>query len=553
MRVTFVHLGRENLGIEYLSSVLKKEGHAVSLAYDTGLFGLSDNVLYIPSLERVFDRRERVLAGIAGSRPDLVGFSAYTGTYAWALGIAREVKARMDLPTVFGGIHPTLVPDEVIRRPEVDYVVVGEAEEALPELLECLASARPPRGVANVWYKAGGQIVSHAVRPPVADLDALPLPDKALFAEEVNLGDDYLVLAARGCPFGCTYCCEGHWNRLYRGRYFRRRGVGSVLTELRVMKERYRFREVMFNDPIFFTDRAWLRELMTRYRSEIGVPFRCFGKAGYLDLQVAQWLHWGGCYAIEFGLQSINPDIRRGVLGRRESNEEYREAFRILDRVGIRYDIDHMFGLPGESEADHVEAARFYGTLRRLNRIKCHNLTFFPAMEIVDKARQAGMLDDEDVGRIRRGEMAADFFHRDSIRDARTRETAWDFLTLFRFLPLLPAWCLGWILDGGRWRGWRKIPSPVTILAQVVGAVRGRDYRYFLYLRYYGLRLRRAVSALPRLRGMLTAWLLWACALATIPIGNRLLDRGAFHAVGLVLAAAGLRQAWRAWRHGRPP
>ncbi|MDP7422986.1 MAG: hypothetical protein QGH40_13980, partial [bacterium] len=81
MKICFVHLGREHLGIEYLSSILKEAGHEVALAYDPGLFGTEDNVFYIPFLEKIFSRKEDVLALIERSAPDLVAFTVYTGTY----------------------------------------------------------------------------------------------------------------------------------------------------------------------------------------------------------------------------------------------------------------------------------------------------------------------------------------------------------------------------------------------------------------------------------------------------------------------------------------
>lgn len=545
MKVTFVHLGRENLGVEYLSSVLKGMGHVVSLAYDPGLFGLSDNVFYIPALERIFDRRKKVLSHLETQRPEVVAFSAYTGTYQWCLAIAREVKSRLGALTVFGGIHPTLVPEEVIRQPEVDYVVVGEAEEAFGELLLRLESGEKGNDVANVWLKHNGEIVANPVRPPILDLDALPLPDKSLFDKEVDFRDDYMILTARGCPFSCTYCCESYWNKLYRGRYFRRRSVGSVIQELQVMKDRYGFREVMFNDPIFFTHKEWLKELMCRYREKIGVPFRCFGKAGYLDEEIAQWLKMGGCYAIEFGMQSLNSSIRRDVLGRKESNDDYKKAFAILDKVGIRYDIDHMFGLPSETLGDHINAAIFYKNLSLLNRIKCHNLTYFPKMEIVRKAVGDGLLDEEDLDRISKGKMPADFFHRDSIKHLEQRTMAWDFLTIYRLIPILPRPILNWILKEGRWRGWRRIPMPLKLFGQILVAVRGKDYRYLLYVRYYALRLRLAMRDLPGLRRLFRACVWGMSALATIPIGNALHDWGAFHMAGIVLAGVA---GWEAWR-----
>ncbi len=548
MRVTFVHLGRENLGIEYLSAVLKREGHLVSLAYDPGLFGINDNVLYIPFLERLLERRAVVMNQIEGSDPGVVAFSAFTGTYVWSLGIAREVKDRLGVPVVFGGIHPTLVPGEVICRDQVDYVIVGEGEDAFLELLDHMESRRAPRGVRNVWYKDGAGVVQQPVRPPISHLDRLPLPDKSLFEREVNLADDYMILSSRGCPFRCTYCCESYWNRLYAGKYFRRRGVESVIQELTAMKGRYGFREVMFNDPIFFTDRGWLRELMARYREEIGVPFRCFGKAGFLDEEVASLLRWGGCYAIEFGLQSLNPEIRKGVLGRWEGNEQYEKAFEILDRVGIRYDIDHMFGLPGESLEDHAEAARFYSSLGRLNRIKCHQLTYFPGLEIVEKAKEAGVLRGEDVAAIQRGEMVSDFFHVDSIRDPGLRQAARAFQVLFKVLPVLPrAWVDG-LLRGQRWRSLLRLPLPLVVLGQVAVAVKGLDYRFLLYLRYYLLRLRRSMEVLPHVRAAFVSVLYGGCALATVPVGSWVRDYGIIHAGGIALGLIAARWAWVAWR-----
>ena len=116
MKVLLVHQGRENLGIEYLSAVLKAAGHEVSLAYEYNLFGLNDNVFYNPFGERFFSQDRQVLKKIDDFQPDLLAFSVYTSTYAWACKIARTVKERIDTPVVFGGIHATLVPEEVIKQ-----------------------------------------------------------------------------------------------------------------------------------------------------------------------------------------------------------------------------------------------------------------------------------------------------------------------------------------------------------------------------------------------------------------------------------------------------
>jgi anaerobic magnesium-protoporphyrin IX monomethyl ester cyclase len=499
MKVGFVHLGRESLGIEYLSAVLKRAGHETRLSLDPGLFGENDNVFYLPRLERFFEQTDQVLHDVVAWQPDLVAFSAYTNTYQWCLRMATAIRSKAEAVIVFGGIHCTLVPDVVIRNDCVDYVVVGEGEEAMVDLANALQHGAPTHTIPNVWTKQNGRIVSNDPRPPIADLDGLPFPDKALFEKDVNFEDDYLLLASRGCPRNCSYCCESFVNQLYHHHFFRRRSVDSVMAELIAMRKRYRFREVMFNDAIFFTDKKWLRELLSRFRQEIHVPFRCFGQVQFLDDEVAKMLKQGGCYCIEFGVQTMNERIRRETLRRRETNVHNSRAFRICDRYGLRYDIDHMFGLPGESESDHAMAARFYRGLKRLNRLKCHNLTCFPRTDMARLAREQGIIGEGDVLAMEQGR-TGDFFHVDEIRDKDEQRKKAGFVALYKMLPLIPRTCLQTVLKHRWYAALRHVPGWLVVLSQVANALRARDYRFFLYFRYYFLRVRRSLpTALARI------------------------------------------------------
>jgi len=490
VRITFVHLGREHLGIEYLSAVAKRAGHGVSLAMDPGLFGLNDNVFYIPFLEKIFDQRQLVLRKVEKSNPDLVAFSVYTGTYKWAVDIAREVKKKTGVKTVFGGVHATLVPEVVIQEECVDFLVVGEGEEAFVELLEALESHKNPGRIENLWHKMDGKIIENPLRSPLKDLDRLPLPDKKLFEKDINYGDDYLVMTSRGCPYSCSYCCESYQNKLYDGKFFRRRSVDSVLDELSAMKNRYNFRKVMFNDSIFFSDFHWLKKLLEKYRDRIGVPFRCFGRVNVFREEVAELLKWAGCYAIEFGVQTLNEPLRRKILNRPESNQDSKNAFKICDTYGISYDIDHMFGLPGEKEEDHLDAARIYGRLKHLNRVKCHNLNYFPKLAITSLAENKGILSSSDVQIISAGGEGVDFFHVDPLKETEWRRINKSYQTLYKFLPLLTPAQINFIFKHKLQRKLYRLPYPVVVFLQILVAVRGKDYRFILYVRYYYWRIK---------------------------------------------------------------
>lgn len=479
-----MHLGKENLGIEYLSSLLKMTGHQTSLAWDPGLFGPEDNVFYIPFLERVFNQKEKVIAKIEESNPDLVGFSAYTSTYPWACDIARIIKEKMGVKTVFGGMHTSLVPEIVIVNDFVDFVIVGEGEYALLELVEALSSKKTTYEIDNLWYKKDGRIIENGPRPPIQDLDSLPFPDKELFEKDINYRDDYMIMTSRGCRFSCSYCCESFMNKLYHNRFYRKRSVDSVMEELRLMKKRYNFREVMFFDALFVTEKGWLKELLARYRKEIEVPFRCFGKVTYFDEEIARLLKEGGCYCVDFGMQTLNESLKREVLNRCETNQRALETFKLCDRLRLHYDIDYMFGLPREEEEDHILGAQFLSQLKYLNRIKCYNLTYFPKMEIIESAREEGLLNEKDIVDIKHGRIG-DFFHRDSLRDDPTMITNKNFKFFYKFLPLLPTPWVRYILKHKIYRIFRLIPYMIVVFLQVVVAFKGRDYRYLFYIKHY--------------------------------------------------------------------
>lgn len=484
MKITFVHLGREHLGIEYLSSVLKRAGHETFLAHDPGIFSREDNVFHIPLLERLFERKKSVLAAIEKSRPDAVAFSVYTGTYKWARDIAEEVRKKTDAKTIFGGPHATLVPEVVIKDAAVDYVVVGEGEGALLDLAESLSAKTKTHNIPNIWCKKNGAVVQNPVRSPIDNLDSLPFPHKELFENEVNYRDDYMIMTSRGCKFNCSYCCECFMHSLYGKNYFRRRSVPSVMGELAAMKRRYGFKRVMFFDSVFFTDKKWLKDFLKDYKRDISVPFRCEGHVAFADDDMIKLMKDSGCYGVDFGVQTFNEDIRRSVLNRSETNGEIKKAFGACDRAGLRYDIDLILALPSMKEEDYVLPLEFMDSRKYLNRIKCFYMSYYPKLPIVQKAKELGMITDCDIENFENGEVG-DFFHQDSIKNPVDKSMKDNFEKLYKIYPLIPQRARRYIIKKKLYRHVRFLPKPLVILAQLMIGIIKNDLRFYTYINHY--------------------------------------------------------------------
>ncbi|MDP2043751.1 MAG: cobalamin-dependent protein, partial [Candidatus Omnitrophota bacterium] len=207
MKITLISMGAENLGVEYLSIVLKKAGHQVSLVFDPALF--SSEVFFEGKgnkvLSKIFNRKKKMLEEIKLLDPGLIGFSVLTSNYQWSLDIAKSIKEFFDIPIVFGGLHSTIVPERVIKNKCVDMIVVGEGEYALLDIADNLETNKRNYHLNNVWFKDNGKIIQNGLRPLVNDLDSLPFPDKGLFYQKVPpYQHEYTIMASRGCSFNCS-------------------------------------------------------------------------------------------------------------------------------------------------------------------------------------------------------------------------------------------------------------------------------------------------------------------------------------------------------------
>ncbi len=482
MRVGLVNRGLENLGLEYVSGLLKKKGHDVRLFHEPDLFGVNDNVFHSNALNKLLNLDRVILKNINKFKPHVLGFSVYTTNFPWCLNIAKQVKASLKVPIVFGGHHPTIAPDVVISYDCVDFVIRGEGEYPFLELVECIAKSKDVSKIKNLVLRKKGRVIFNPLRPPV-DINKLEI-DKPLFEDFCDFRSDYLITTSRGCVFSCTYCCESFYNRLYNHRFHRRRKVQSIIKELETMKDKYKFKEVFFFDAIFFSDKKWLRELMAEYRRKIKVPFKCEGHVKFLDEEVARILKKSNCYGIAFGIQTMNEAIRKGSLHRYETNKDIERALRICDKFKLNYDLDHMFGLPGESEKDYVDSARFYSTLKNLNRIKYNYLTYFPGTEIVSIAYNKGLLTKNDLVKINQGKTKS-FFDGGFVDMDRSNRTYISFEKLFKILPIIPKRVVNWLLHKKRYLLFSYVPSILILILQIIIAVRKRDLRFWVYARRY--------------------------------------------------------------------
>ncbi|MBT3294101.1 MAG: B12-binding domain-containing radical SAM protein [Verrucomicrobia bacterium] len=331
----------EPYGIMCLSPHLKAAGHSVRL-YEAEDSALVDKV--------------------AEYEPQVIAYSVCTGSDRYYIALNRYLKQHLTFVSVFGGPHPTFFP-EMIHEAGVDAICRGEGDHAFTDFCNALESSGYLVPVANFAIKQKGQVERCPPRPLIENLDALPFPDRDLyytFSPEVSAHRVRSFLAARGCPFKCSYCFNPSMDALYEGTWHspRIRSVGSLVDEIEGVAKKHATEFVAFRESIFPLKLAWLEEFAREYPARVGVPFYCHLRLDLLNKENVALLAKAGCHSVNVGIETGNEEIRRTLLGRNMTNETMINACRLLRQHGIKILANNMLGLPGGTLENDIETLK---------------------------------------------------------------------------------------------------------------------------------------------------------------------------------------------------
>ncbi len=273
----------------------------------------------------------------------------------------------------------------------------------MTELASCLASGKEISGIRNLAYRHDSQVIVNDPRPPIEDLDGLPLPDKDLFFREYQnlINDGYIITSSRGCFYRCSYC---NWNLMEKmyGKYYRRRSPGDVIKELVWAKERYAIKRVQFMDSIFTYDQKWLEEFLPDYKEKVGIPFFCYiYPSPKNDKKLINMLEDAGCLTITMGVQTINPKIRNEIYLRTETSEHIRHCIALTKKTRIVLILGFIL-FPTQTEQEIIDTLKFCCE-NRPDFAVGNWLMYFPGAEIVNISKRLSILNDDDIDDIEEG------------------------------------------------------------------------------------------------------------------------------------------------------
>ncbi len=341
MKILFLEIDTEakwslaSTGPGYIASYIRQYGHDAAM-------------IRIHPEEDI----DLIISRVKAEEPGIIGFSISTQQWPRALHIAGELKHKLNIPLIAGGLHPTFASDQVLNTEKFDYVCIGEGEEAVCELLSCLENNEIVNAVKirNIRVK---KACFPELRPPIKNIDSIPFVARDLLDETHGV---FNVNSQRGCPFSCTYCAAGAIKKLYDPLvYVRRRSVANVLEELLSIKRKTSLNYVIFLDDTFTLNKSWVNEFCRIYGRDLGAGFSIHARAETVSREMIDMLAQAGCKHIVYGVESGSMRIRKKVMNRPVDNSLYHNAFKWTKHAGMLATANYMMGLPGETPEDIEE------------------------------------------------------------------------------------------------------------------------------------------------------------------------------------------------------
>lgn len=331
-------------------------------------------------------------------KPDIVGIQATSFTLIDSILVAKAVK-RIDnsIKIVLGGPHVNIYPEESIRIPEIDYVVLGEGEVVFAELLQNIENRKELKKIVGLVYRDGKTIINTGRRDFIKDLDSLPFPARHLtlykkyFSLIAKRSPITTMITSRGCPFKCLFCDRPHLGKLFRAR--------SAVNVVEEMEEcaNMGIKEIFIYDDTFTVNRQRVIDICNEIKNRgLDMIWDIRARVDTIDEALLKEMKQTGCERIHFGVESANQRILE-ILRKNITIKQVENAFKLCKKTGITTLAYFMIGSPSET-CEEIEQTIEFAKKLNPNFVQFSITTPFPATELYLNGLKQGIIKSDYWG-----------------------------------------------------------------------------------------------------------------------------------------------------------
>ena len=396
-------------GLLYVAAALEKSGHDISIL-DALIEGYRNEHV---SGEHKFiglgfkEIARRTLAY------DIIGV---TGMSLWKESISSVVKearkTNSKAKIIVGGPFASWHPAECLSM-GADFVVIGEGEETITELVNAIEKNLPIKDILGIAYREKGKTVSNVRRPFTMNLDKLSFPARHLIPMEKYFeasktykysrgqsmsGRTVSVITSRGCPFNCVFCSAF----ILSGKTWRNRSAENVVKEIKECVERYNVTDIYFEDENMSLNRERMEEIcdmIVKEKLNLNLHAGQGLRADTLDKHILVKMKTAGFKSITVAPETGSQRVMDEIIDKRIKLTKIEEVIRNCKKIGIQTSCFFVIGMPGETKEELRQTLVYARRLRKLGAYHCtvRNAMPIPGTRMHKIAKENGYLLKDDV------------------------------------------------------------------------------------------------------------------------------------------------------------
>jgi anaerobic magnesium-protoporphyrin IX monomethyl ester cyclase len=358
------------IGVGILAGFLREHGFLTRIL-DTDLIDIS-----LSAIEAELNQCKK---------PRIVGISVMTANVSNGYKIASLVKSvDKEVIVIFGGIHATVMPDEVLQNENVDFVVKGEAEYTLLELIRQIKGCKLEKNkLANIGFRENGQIVYTKTSTKMLEINDVPMFPYDMFdPSRYNLG---FILTSRGCPFDCIFCSQ----RVITKRVYRYTDSERVMEELDYIINKLKQPNVTFFDDYFTGDKKRVMELCFMIQERGFHRKASFGvqtRGDSIDKELMIAMRAANFDSLMFGIETAS-DKLMALINKKETVQENIDAVKLAKEMGFTVEATFIYGFPTETFDDRFKAFALSLEIE-IDRARFNNATPYPGTEMYNMVKE---------------------------------------------------------------------------------------------------------------------------------------------------------------------
>lgn len=332
-------------------------------------------------------------ADLKDFQPDYLVVNIATPTLEHDLDAVK--KAKEICPNIItvakGAAFLTLAEKIVGEHNELDFGILGEAEDTLKDILE----NKSKNDISGIYYKENGEVKFTGKRPFIEDLDSLPFParhlvDNNIYRRPDNNKVQATIKVSRGCPFHCFFCLATPVS----GAKVRRRSPENIVAEIRECVEKYNIKNFLFWSDIFNIDKDWTMKLCQAIiDSGLKITWSANTREDTADYEMAKMMYKSGCRLVSIGVESGSQYMLE-KMGKKITLNDVRRTVKVFKKAKIRIYNYFVIGLPWETEETVEETIKFAIELNS-DFISFYTATPLPGSRFYDYASEHNLFDKE--------------------------------------------------------------------------------------------------------------------------------------------------------------